>query len=389
MQIALDDSIPGITELFAKLGHVTPFNGRRLTSADLTHTDALIVRSITPVGPKLLDSTPVRFVATATSGIDHIDTACLAARNIRFTDAAGCNSQAVAEYVLTAILAHITRRKLPLENLTLGIVGCGRIGSRVANLARSLGLTILINDPPRAANGDLPDHTDIKHLLAAGDIVTLHIPLTTSGPFATASLVTADWLAQMKPGATLINTSRGEVIDEPALVSDLASRRIDAILDVWQHEPTIDPRLLELVDIATPHLAGYSRQAKRRASLLVATALANWSGQSEKTAEFPANFAGVTDMAPPLEPPGAAARPPADIPALSLHEALEKILPLVTIDATFRAAARENRLASRFDEIRAAHATRDEWAFAAPPAEENTPVALSPWLHRLGIRVNR
>ncbi len=261
-QIIADENIPCAREAFSHLGEVRLLPGRAMRRDALANTELLLVRAVTKVDAQLLHGTAVRFVATATIGTDHVDRNYLAQQGITFTSAAGSNANSVAEYVLAALLHHAVKRALSLEKLTMGIVGVGHIGSRVAKMAAGLGLKVLLNDPPLARETHDPKFLPLAALMEA-DIITLHTPLTHAGADATFHLFDRERLEKMKPGSTLFNTCRGEVVDNAALKEILQSGHLRAaVLDVWENEPAIDTELLQLVEIGTPHIAGYSLDGK-------------------------------------------------------------------------------------------------------------------------------
>jgi erythronate-4-phosphate dehydrogenase len=261
MKIVADENVPRVREAFSPLGEIRLMPGRAITREALQDAELLLVRSVTPVGEKLLQGTPIRFVGTATIGDDHIDLAYLQQQGIAFANAAGSNANSVAEYVMAAMIHHAVQCDLSLQRLTLGIVGVGNIGSRVAKMAAGLGLRVLLNDPPLARQTRDPKFLPLDALMAS-DIVTLHTPLTYEGEDATFHLFDESRCGGMKSGSLLINTSRGAVVDNAALKKFLQQGRITAILDVWENEPEIDAALLQLVEIGTPHIAGYSLEGK-------------------------------------------------------------------------------------------------------------------------------
>ncbi|MDE0404430.1 MAG: 4-phosphoerythronate dehydrogenase [Nitrospira sp.] len=278
MQFVVDENIPFAREAFSHLGSVTLLPGRGITREAIRHTDALIVRSVTKVDAMLLADTKVQFVGTATTGIEHIDREYLAARNIAFAAALGCNANAVAEYVLTALLVTAHAKGLSLNEKTLGIIGAGRIGSIVAAKAPALGMRTLLHDPPLArATGDRR-YRPLAEILRA-DFITLHVPLTYDGPDATFHLIGADALAHMTPSAILINTARGEVVDNAALLETLTKGTIGgAVMDVWEGEPAINWDLLNHVTLGTPHVAGYSSDGKINGTVMVYHACCRFRG---------------------------------------------------------------------------------------------------------------
>ena len=269
MRFVVDEEIPFGRDAFSHLGSVSLLPGRAMTREALRDARALIVRSVTKVDATLLAGTGVQFVGTATTGVEHVDREYLAARNIGFAAALGCNANAVAEYVLTALLVTAHAKRLVLDGKTLGIIGAGRIGSLVAAKAPALGLRTLLHDPPLArATGD-PRYRPLPEVLRA-DFVTLHVPLTLDGPDATFHLIEAEELARMAPSAILINTARGEVVDNAALLAALTRGTIaGAVMDVWEREPAIDWELLNHVTLGTPHIAGYSSDGKIKATMML------------------------------------------------------------------------------------------------------------------------
>jgi erythronate-4-phosphate dehydrogenase len=280
VHIVADANIPFATEYFGPLGEVRRVAGRGLTPETVRDADMLLVRSVTRVGRELLEGSPVRFVGSATAGVEHVDQPWLAAHGIAFAHAPGSNAESVAQYVAWA-LVWAARRTLarPLSRGSIGIVGVGQCGSRVERIARALGMEVALCDPPLArATGD-PKYRPLAELLDC-DYLTLHVPLTTDGPDATANLIDAGALSRMKSGAMLINTSRGDVVDEAALIAALDAGHLDgAILDVWRNEPNIHRALLRHVAIGTPHIAGYSDDAKLAGTRMICEAACGWLGR--------------------------------------------------------------------------------------------------------------
>lgn len=262
MKIVADENIPYVREAFSDLGDVVTVPGRAMTSETVRDADLLLVRSVTKVDAALLDGSHVRFVATATIGEDHLDKAYLEERGIVYASAPGSNANSVAEYVTSALLRLAERFGFELEGRTLGIVGVGNVGSRVLDKARVLGMPCVLNDPPLADTTGASRYRPMEELLAC-DILTFHVPLTRTGPYPTHHLVDEGFLARLKPGAVIINSSRGAVVKGAALARALASNHVlAAVLDVWEGEPNIDVDLLDRVFLGTPHIAGYSFDGK-------------------------------------------------------------------------------------------------------------------------------
>lgn len=236
--------------------------------AQLRRAEVLLVRSVTRVDTELLKGTGVRIVGTATSGVDHIDQQALHEAGIRTFSAAGCNARAVAEYTLAALCALSARLGRELSKARAGIIGCGRIGSRVAAWLGILGVSCIRNDPPLAVLPSRVKYASLEETLRA-DIVSLHVPYTTSGAHPTHHLLGTSQLEQVPAGTILVNTSRGGVIDETALLAHLQRNRLHAIIDTWQNEPDINRDLVARADLATPHIAGYTRLARERATRIL------------------------------------------------------------------------------------------------------------------------
>lgn len=274
MKIIADSALALLGELFSPFGELVIRPGRDIEPADVADADILLVRSITRVDERLLRNSPVRFVGTATSGVDHVDRDYLAARGIAFADAPGCNARAVVEYVLSVLC--ICRPGWRGE--TVGILGCGHVGGSLYRCLRGLGVTCRVHDPLLPA-GQIPDLMPFAAVLQA-DILCLHTPLTHGGEHPTLHLIDAAVLAALRPGSLLINAGRGAVIDNRALRQHLAAgANLQVALDVWEGEPNIDVDLLKLVTLGTPHIAGYSREGKERGSLMIRDALCRWLGR--------------------------------------------------------------------------------------------------------------
>jgi erythronate-4-phosphate dehydrogenase len=265
MIIAIDRALPFWKESFEPLGEVRPFTGKELKPEDIRDADALIVRTVTPVNASLLEGSAVRFVGAASAGMDHVDREYLHKKGIHFSWAAGCNADAVSEYILTALHLVASRRNWNLKEKSLAVIGVGHVGSRVARKARNLGMKVFLCDPPlRDLTGD-PQYESIESILKA-DILTFHVPLTTTGPYPTWHMLNQDILSRLSPEQYLINSSRGDVFDSQELKSSLRKEKIlGTVLDVWEGEPFVDFSLLELADIGTPHVAGTTLDGKIKA----------------------------------------------------------------------------------------------------------------------------
>ena len=355
LKIVADVNTPLISSAFRGVGELSLLETGSFCPAAIAQADALVVRSETKVDESLLRGSPVRFVGTVTIGTDHVDTGYLRSKGIGFASAPGSNANSVKEYVLAALLAVGERLGLPLQGVTIGVVGVGNIGSRVAALAEALGMRVLLNDPPLArATGD-PKYLALDALMEA-DILTLHVPLTDSGPDPTYHLFGPERISLMKNGAVLVNTSRGAVVDGSALLAALEQHRLAAcVLDVWEHEPRIDRALLRRVSLATPHIAGYSLDGKINAVKAIREALCNYFG-----------------MAVPWDPWSEIAAPPDStlVPppgATSWEETLRSLVPkcydILEDDRNLRAAAQANGESSgrEFSRLRKQYRVRREF----------------------------
>lgn len=283
MKILVDENMPYARELFGRTGKVVAVPGRPVPQAELDDADGLMVRSVTPVNAALLQGKPVRFVGSATAGTDHVDERWLQEQNIAFSAAPGCNAIAVVEYVFSAILMLAERDGFQLRDRTVGIVGVGNVGSRLDARLQALGIRTLLCDPPRADRGDEGVFLPLDTLVAEADILTFHTPLFREGNYQTLHLADETLLRRLKAGTILINACRGPVVDNSALLNVLADRNdLSVVLDVWESEPDLSLPLLEKVDIATAHIAGYTLEGKARGTTQVFEAWSAFLGQPQQ-----------------------------------------------------------------------------------------------------------
>lgn len=281
LKIVADENIIFAKEAFCNFGEVLLKHGREITNTDLKDADVLMIRSITNVNEELLKNTKVKFVGTATIGTDHIDIDYLKKHNIKFADAKGCNSDAVAEFVVTSIFYIAAKNNIKLKGKILGVIGCGNIGSKIEKIFQNLGLKVLINDPPLEKNIKKENFVSLEEVLKA-DIITLHTPLNIGGEYNTFHLFNKNNINLINENSILINTSRGSVIDNELLVQLLEHKKIFTIFDVWENEPNININLLEKVDVATPHIAGYSFEGKVNGTKMIYDAAADFFSISKK-----------------------------------------------------------------------------------------------------------
>jgi len=269
MKIISDVNIPFMAECFSSIGEVKVVGGREITPGVVSDADVLLVRSITPVDSDLLAESKVRFVATATIGFDHIDIDFLRRNNIGFASAPGSNANSAAEYVIAGLLEIGRKYDIDLEDKSIGIIGVGNVGSRVAKKCAALGMQIYLNDPPLQRETGEGKYLPLDELFDC-DFITFHTPLTFEGVDKTYHLADEKFFKSLKERCVLVNASRGGVVDSEALKTAIRSGRLRAVvLDVWENEPNIDMELLEMVDIGTPHIAGYSLDGKIAGMIMI------------------------------------------------------------------------------------------------------------------------
>ena len=282
MKIVADRDVPFLNGVFEPYAEMVYKKGAEIGPEDVRDADALITRTRTRCDAALLENSQVKIIASATIGTDHIDREWCDAHGIVVRNAPGCNAGGVMEYVFCALYAVAARKAVSLTGKTIGIIGVGHVGRRIESMARMLGFKILLCDPPRAAaEGDF-GFCSLDTLLAGSDIVTLHVPLDES----TRGMASTAFFKKMRPGAFFINSSRGEVVDEAALLQAIPTLG-PVIIDTWNNEPDIDRNLLDAVDIATPHIAGYSYQGKQNGTAAVVRAVAHYFGITPLYEFFP------------------------------------------------------------------------------------------------------
>ena len=277
MLIVADSKIPFLRGVFEPYADVRYLEPDEFTPETVRDADALIIRTRTKCDAALLEHSRVSVIATATIGMDHIDAPWCMRHGIIYENAAGCNAASVAQYMTSALLRISLRHNVDLRGRTLGIVGCGHVGTNVAAAAAALGMNLLVNDPPRARREGNDGFVSLERIQQEADFITFHVPLTKTGPDRTEHLADEAFFRGIKRKPFFFNTSRGDVVDEFALKAAIIDGRISgAVLDVWHNEPGIDRELLSLVDFATPHIAGYSADGKANGtSMAVETVVSN------------------------------------------------------------------------------------------------------------------
>jgi len=374
MLILADENIPGLERTFALLGDVRTFNGREPSRAAVAEADILLVRSVTRVDEALLSGSRVRFVGTATIGVDHVDQAFLQGRGIGFASAPGSNARSVAEYVLSCLAALHLRGQVDIARARVGIVGMGNVGSSVYRLLRAVDIACVAYDPliPQDSYPVLEDWS----ALSSADVLCLHTPLTSSGPYPTRHLFTRTQLQALAPGTILLNAGRGAVVDNRALRELLAGgAALRVVLDVWEGEPAIDPELLDLCCIGTPHIAGYSHDGKLAATSMLYAAAREWLGLPADTA------AEISSAAVPITlDTGGLAGTDHD----RLSQLLLRAYDVREDDRRLRESVAAGDIGPAFDHLRRHYPVRREFTCHAVAAA-NLSERLRRWLAKLGF----
>lgn len=350
--IVADENIPGIVELFGELGDVRTVQGRAMTPAQVRDADILLVRSVTSVDGRLLDGSRVRWVGTATIGVDHLDIPYLQGRGIDFASAPGSNADSVVEYVLAALAGTGAMwARLLAGQARVAVIGVGNVGERLMRRLLRLGIETVGCDPLRSGPPDLRLVTLEAALQSS--VVCLHTPLTRAGPAPTWHLLGERELATLPRGALLLNAGRGPVLDNAAL---LRSRDdLWLALDVWEHEPAIDRRLLERVALGTPHIAGYSLDGKIAGARQLLRACCHRFGWVEPVQRAPAAPRPWVEVAAGL--------PDAELIRRVLHGVYDPWAD----DRRLRAAVRgigDEAVGTAFDALRRSYPVRRELAVA-------------------------
>ena len=279
MKVIVDNKIPYIKGIIERIAdEVVYLPGNAFTPQEVKDADALIVRTRTLCNRDLLAGSRIKFIATATIGFDHIDTAYCQEAGITWTNCPGCNASSVEQYVHSVLLLLKREKNLCLEGATIGVVGVGHVGSKVATMASKLGMRVLLNDPPRADKGE-EGFVDLHTIARECDVITFHTPLNREGVYRTFHLADEAFFNQLELLPYIINSSRGEVVETQALLRALEKGQVkEAVIDTWENEPDIDLTLLREAFIATPHIAGYSADGKANATRMSLEALCRFFG---------------------------------------------------------------------------------------------------------------
>lgn len=277
LRIIADDKIPFLKGALDGIADIMYLPGAGITAEHVKNADAMLIRTRTKCNAELLHGSSVKFIATATIGFDHIDTEYCENNGIYWTNAPGCNSSSVEQYVVSVLLNLAYERNIKLSGLTMAVIGVGNVGKKVARAAKALGLIVLQNDPPRAFEEGISGFDSLERIKKEADIISFHVPLNTDGPFKTVDLGNKEFFEGLCKKPILINSSRGEVLNENDLLLAINKSLFEAvILDVWHNEPSINTELLNKIEIATPHIAGYSTDGKANGTQMSVQALSRF-----------------------------------------------------------------------------------------------------------------
>ena len=345
-KIVIDRDIPFIQGVFEPFASVSYLEGSAISATDVYDADALIIRTRTKCNRKLLENSSVRYIATATIGFDHIDTEYCKQNNIQWNNAEGCNSASVMQYMASALAHLAVEKNVDLTAKTIGIIGVGHVGKKIAMLADILGMKKLLYDPPRALIEGNEIFTSLEDIQENSDIITFHVPLQHGGLNATFHFADDFFFNQLKKKPFIINTSRGEVVDTKALIQSLEQGIVSGcILDVFENEPNIEKTLIDQCILATPHIAGYSADGKSNATQHVVQSIGTFFDFPLKEWKIPAI-------------------PPPECPDIFIHNYTENILLFYCLLTSYNIALDDAKLRNQptlFERFRNHYPIRREY----------------------------
>lgn len=300
MKIIADKNIPFLKGVAEEFGDVEYLAGSEFTNELIKDAEVLIIRTVAKMDEQMLHNTSVKLICTATIGYDHIDTAYCEANGILWKNAPGCNSSSVQQYITSALLLMADKKGLNLSGTTIGIVGVGNVGKKVARACEALGMRVLLNDPIREKEENSCDFVSIDVIKEEADIITFHTPLTKDGIYKTYHLADDNFFASLAKKPIVINSARGAIVDTEAIKSAIRTNKISgAVIDCWEKEPDIDLEYMEMVDIATPHIAGYSADGKANATRMSLETIARFYDLDRKPIDYinpPAPTESIIDL---------------------------------------------------------------------------------------------
>ena len=373
MRIIVDNKIPYINGALEPFAEVIYLPGSLTTREVVRDADALITRTRTRCSREMLEGSSVRFIATATIGFDHIDTDFCSAAGIEWVNAPGCNAESVNQYISSALFSWSMRKKLALGDRTIGIVGVGQVGSRVAKTCGILGMNVLLNDPPRERREGSSPFVSLSTIRQQADIITFHVPLNMEGMDRTHHMVDEEFMQDLDNKPLIINTSRGEIFESQAVYRAIGAGQVSgSIIDCWENEPELDLGLLDLADFGTPHIAGYSKDGKANGTRASVRAVSRFFGL------------GIDEWEPPgVEPPP---KPVIELDGekQSAESILaQAILSTYDIESDDRALRENPQL---FEQLRGDYPVRREFASHSIRATNVEPEVLDK-LEKLGFRI--
>lgn len=350
MKIVIDNKIPYIEGALEPHANIIYADGAKINKELLLDADALVIRTRTICNPELLEGTAVKFIATATIGFDHIDTDYCKQAGITWTNAPGCNSGSVLQYVAAAMMHLAHKYHINLNEKTIGIVGVGNVGKKVEHFCRTIGMNVLLNDPPRAKAEGNEGFSSLAEIQQKADIITFHTPLNKSGENTTLHLVDDYFIEACSKKPWIINTCRGEVTKTKALIHGMSTNSLSGlIMDCWENEPDISSELISLCEIATPHIAGYSKDGKANGTSMSVQALSRFFNLGINSWTCP----NIEDAATNIISLDGQGKNTGDIVA----EAILQTYPIITDDQNLRS----NLL--KFEELRGNYPVRREFPY--------------------------
>lgn len=368
MKIVCSSSMPLVREAFETLGETVVLGGRDISAGDVKDADILAIRSTTVVNRELIEGSCVKFVGTATIGIDHLDTDLLERRGIGWCYSPGCNANSVSEYVTAALLELAVRHEFSLQGMTIGVIGVGNVGRLVVEKARALGMHVLQNDPPRARAERDEAFSSLEEVVETADIVSMHVPLEKSGRDATFHMADKAFFSRIKPGLIFINAARGAVANTTTLLEALATGAVGhAVIDTWENEPRISRELLDKVDLGTPHIAGYSFEGKVAGTVMVYRAACEFVGREASWTS--------DALLPPPDVPEVTVDAAGRTDEAVLNEVVRRVYDITQDDAGLRAGDGPDAeaCAGHFDALRRNYPIRREFRYTCVTADNASP----------------
>jgi len=376
LSVICASSLAGGEAAFSTLGDVTVLPESAIDAASIRGASILATRSKVKVNDRLLAGSAIAFYGTATAGTDHVDAAALESRGIAWASAPGSNANSVAEYIIASLARIGIDRGISWRGKTIGIIGAGHVGSRLHRLARVLGMQVTLHDPPLFEKTGDPAYRTLAEILPVADVISLHVPLTDEGPYATRGMAGRPFFSMMKRGAIFMNASRGEVVHEPDLLAAARTGAFDAVvLDVFHHEPDINPDVLGVATLASPHIAGYSLDARLNGTAMIYRAACDHFGVG------PAWHIPRND-----HPAGIKLESSGHVDEMVYHAVLKAYDPAVD-DRQLRGMAGHGSIGRHFQHMRLHYAERREFANFQILASADTPARAIEMLAALGFMI--